>query len=45
MKADKWIGEKVFAETPYGVARGAAISAALELRKKNRLRKLKLNQL
>lgn len=43
--ADKWVGEKVFAETPFGVARGVLISAALELRKKNRLRISKLNQL
>ena len=40
-KADKWVGEKVFSETPFGVARGVAITAALELRKWNRQRKLK----
>ena len=34
--ADEWIGKQVFAETPYGVARGVAISAALSLRKKYR---------
>lgn len=39
--ADKWVGEKVFAETPIGVARGLAITAALELRKQNRARKAK----
>ena len=39
--ADKWVGEKVFAETPFGVARGLAITAALELRKQNRARKAK----
>lgn len=38
-KADKWVGEKVFAETPFGVARGVAITAALELRKMDRARK------
>ena len=37
--ADKWVGEKVFSETPFGVARGLAITAALELRKQNRTRK------
>ena len=35
-KADKWIGEKVFAETPYGVARGVGISTVLEIRKNYR---------
>lgn len=37
-KADNWVGEKVFAETPFGVARGVAITAALEIRKRNRAR-------
>ena len=36
--ADRWIGERVFAETPFGVARGVAISAALAVRKRNRAR-------
>ena len=31
--ADKWVGKTVFSETPFGVCRGVAISAALELRK------------
>ena len=43
--ADMWVGEKVFAETPFGIARGVAISAALELKKMYRLRTSKLNQL
>lgn len=38
-RADKWVGEKVFAETPFGVTRGVAISAALEIRKRERARK------
>jgi hypothetical protein len=37
--ADKWVGEKVFAETAFGVTRGVAISAALEIRNRNRVRK------
>lgn len=36
--ADKWIGKTVFSETPFGVARGVAISAGLELRKIKRAR-------
>lgn len=36
--ADKWVGERVFAETPLGVARGVAISAALAVRKRLRAR-------
>ena len=31
--ADEWVGKKVFAETPYGVARGLGISGVLEIRK------------
>lgn len=38
-QADAWVGEKVFAETPFGVARGVAITAALEIRKRNRARR------
>lgn len=34
--ADKWVGKTVFSETPFGVCRGVAISAALELRKLKR---------
>ena len=36
---DEWVGRTVFAETPYGVARGVAISAALEMRKRYRARR------
>lgn len=32
-QADKWVGKTVFAETPFGVTRGVAISAALAARK------------
>lgn len=39
--ADKWVGENVFTETPFGVARGLAITAALELRKQIRAKKSK----
>lgn len=31
--AERWVARKVFGETPYGVTRGVAISAALEARK------------
>jgi len=31
--AERWVARTVFGETPYGVARGVAISAALEARK------------
>lgn len=34
--ADEWIGNQIFAETPYGVGRGVLISAALATRKKYR---------
>lgn len=43
-KADEWVGEKVFSETTFGVARGVAISAALEIRKRNRARKSAAHQ-
>ncbi len=33
---DRWVGKTVFAETPYGVARGVAISSALGIRKRYR---------
>lgn len=32
-QADQWTAKKVFAETPFGVSRGIAISAALQARK------------
>jgi glycosyltransferase involved in cell wall biosynthesis len=35
--ADEWVGKKVFAETGFGVARGVAITAALEIRKRYRV--------
>lgn len=38
-RADEWVAKRVFAETPYGVARGVAITAALEARRLYRLRK------
>jgi len=31
--AERWVARTVFGETPYGVARGVAVSAALEARK------------
>ena len=34
--ADQWVAKHVFAETLYGVSRGVAISAVLELRKRYR---------
>lgn len=37
--ADQWVAKNVFAETPYGVARGVAITAALETRRRYRLLK------
>jgi hypothetical protein len=35
-RVDEWVGKTVFAETPYGVTRGVAISAVLEARKRYR---------
>jgi hypothetical protein len=35
-RADQWVGRSVFAESPFGVARGVAISAALAARKRYR---------
>ncbi len=38
--ADRWAAHHVYDETLYGVARGVAISAVLELRKRHRARRL-----
>lgn len=36
--ADKWAGRHIYTETLYGVTRGVAVSAALDIRKKRRMR-------
>jgi glycosyltransferase involved in cell wall biosynthesis len=38
-QADEWVAKQVFAETPFGVARGVAITTALEARRRYRLLK------
>jgi hypothetical protein len=40
-RADEWVGKRVFAENPFGVARGVLITAALATRKINRNRRLR----
>ena len=37
INADKWAGRHIYTETLYGVTRGVAVSAALEIRKIRRM--------